>query len=437
MKRIIFLLVCFITCSISIAQISISKQSKIIFKKQANINGSFISHSLADKSGNVWFTTLQGIYCYDGNLFTIYSIMVDLKEAYVYDVMQDKTGNIWFATNDGAYKFDGKIVARFPLQNNSNWFLNPFGNYNNQSVANQNNIKPNEVRKIVQDKDGNIWFGAVGPTVYRYDGKKTTPIKVMICKDDKDLSYGINTMYQDTKGDIWFSNGGCGYCHGSYRLEAANAHHPCITGNCKHDLSNAKDVKNHEDEIHQLFVEVKTKSSKNHLSISSILEDKKGNIWFAVGDSRVYKWDGKMLVQVLETDSLNTNYVMHLFEDSRGNIWMPTGEGGMNIAYNNGIFIYDGKEVKHILKRGGFSSSNSNSIIEDNAGKIWITDGFKGGVYCYDGNKFITTIASDSLKDKHITTITKDTKGNLWFGGYDMGIYKYDGKIVTCFTKME
>ena len=158
MKRIIFLLVCFITCSISIAQISISKQSKIIFKKQANINGSFISHSLADKSGNVWFTTLQGIYCYDGNSFTIYSIMVDLKEAYVYGVMQDKIGNIWFATNDGAYKFDGKSLAKFQLQNNSNWFLNPFGNYNNPSVSNQNNVKPNEVRKIIQDKDGNIFI---------------------------------------------------------------------------------------------------------------------------------------------------------------------------------------------------------------------------------------------------------------------------------------
>ncbi|MEY4875519.1 MAG: hypothetical protein RL708_668 [Bacteroidota bacterium] len=437
MKRIIFLLLCLITCSISIAQISISKQSKIIFKNSANNNGGFISNSLVDKCGSVWFTTPQGIYCYDGNLFTIYSIVADQKQVYVYETMQDKTGNIWFATNDGAYKFDGKTLSKFDLLNNSNWFINPFGNYNNSSISNQNNVKPNEVRKIIQDKDGNIWFGAVGPIVYRFDGKNITPIKVMICKDDNDLSYGINTIYQDAKGDIWFSNGGCGYCHGLYRLEAANAHHPCITGNCKHDLSNPQHKKKHDDELHNLLVEIKTKGGKNHLSISSILDDKKGNIWFANGDSGVYQFDGKMLVQVTGLDNLNNSYVMHLFEDSHGNIWMPTGEGGMNIAYNNGVFMYDGKEIKHILKRGGFSPANSNSIIEDNVGKIWITDGFKGGVYCYDGNKFITTIVNDSLKDKHITTITKDAKGNLWFGSNEMGIYKFDGKIVTCFTKTE
>jgi ligand-binding sensor domain-containing protein len=437
MKRIVFLIISVLVYCNSFAQVYVSKQSKVIFKKSLYAKSGFVSHSLADKKGNVWFTTPQGIYCYDGNSFTIYSIMPTLKEAYVYDVMPDKAGNIWFATDDGAYKFDGKTVAKFQLQNNSNWFVHPFGNFNQPSVSNQNNIKPNEVRKIMQDKAGNIWFGVVGPIVYRYDGKNITPIKVMICKDDNDLSYGINTIYQDTKGNIWFSNGGCGYCHGSYRLEAANAHHACITGNCKHDLLNAKDAKNHEDEIHRLFAEVKSKGNKNHLSISSILENKKGNIWFAVGDSGVYKWDGKMLVQISGIDNFNKGFVMELFEDSHGNIWMPTGESGMNIAYNNGIFMYDGKEIKHVLKRGGFSPSISNSIIEDNAGKIWITDGFKGGVYCYDGNTFINTIASDSLKDKHITTITKDTKGNLWFGAYDMGIYKFDGKTVTCFTKVE
>lgn len=437
MKRILFLIVSVFVCYTSFAQVYVSKQSKVIFKKSLYAKSSFINHSLTDKNGNVWFTTPQGIYCYDGNLFTIYSIMPALKEAYVYDVMQDKTGNIWFATDDGAYRFDGKSLAKFPLQNNSNWFLNPFGNYNNQSVVNQNNIKPNEVRKIIQDKDGNIWFGVVGPTVYRYDGKKTIPIKVMICKDDKELSYGINTIYQDTKGDIWFSNGGCGYCHGLYRLETANAHHPCITGNCKHNLSNTDELKNHEEEIHRLFVEIKSKGNKNQLVVSSVLDDKKGNIWFAVSDSGVYKWDGKMLVQFSGIDNLHKSFVMELFQDSHANIWMPTGESGMNIAYNNGVFRYDGKELKHILQRGGFSPSIANSIIEDNAGKIWITDGFKGGVYCYEGNALINTIASDSLKNKYITTITKDTKGNLWFGSNEMGIYKFDGKTVTCFTKME
>jgi ligand-binding sensor domain-containing protein len=437
MKRIIFLLVCLINCNISIAQVSISKTLKIEIKKGAKSSNNFVSHLLTDKLGHVWFTTPQGIYCFDGNLFTNFSIMPTLKEAYVYDVMQDKTGNVWFATDDGVYKYDGKTLAKFSLQNVSNWFLNLFGNYNNQSASNQNNVKPNEVRKIMQDKDGNIWFGVVGPTVYRYDGKDITPIKVMSCKDDNDLSYGINTIYQDTKGNIWFSNGGCGLCHGLYRLEALNAHHPCITGSCKHDISNANDVKNHEEQIHHLFVEVKTNGTKNHLTVCSILEDKKGNIWFAVGDSGVFKWDGKVLVQISGINNFNKSFVMELFEDSHGNIWMPTGESGMNIAYNNGVFMYDGKEVKQVLKRGGFSPANTNTILEDNDRRIWFTDGFKGGVYCYDGSKFINTIATESLQNKRITSIAKDNNGNLWFGSNELGMYKFDGKKIICFSKNE
>ncbi len=47
-----------------------------------------------DKKGNIWFTSWQGVYKYDGKWFT--------------NIKQDKKGNIWFTSWQGVYKYDGK-----------------------------------------------------------------------------------------------------------------------------------------------------------------------------------------------------------------------------------------------------------------------------------------------------------------------------------------
>lgn len=69
-------------------------------------------------------------------------------------------------------------------------------------------------------------------------------------------------------------------------------------------------------------------------SFWDVLEDRKGNLWFATRDSGVYYYNGKSVpvgqagFQHFTTrEGLASNMVFHIYGDRAGNIWFGTGDG--------------------------------------------------------------------------------------------------------------
>ena len=58
--------------------------------------------------------------------------------------------------------------------------------------------------------------------------------------------------------------------------------------------------------------------------------------------------------------------------------------------------------------------------MQDKNGNIWFSNW--GGVYRYDGKSFTTFTKKDGLSD-NIARIIEDKKGNLWFGGAGLSRY--------------
>ncbi|MCB9170249.1 MAG: hypothetical protein H6597_04565 [Flavobacteriales bacterium] len=161
------------------------------------------SLALKDSNGNLWFRTDgHGLLKYDGTDFTHYTKENGLCSNSVNQVVEDDQGRIWvicmqayqpMMTNDGGLcRLDGDGFTTFP------------------DVEGLHN---NDLYTLFKDRDGDLWIGATGVGVYRYDGSSFT---LFAATDRPDLNggFGLQDMTQDRNGTLW-----CAFSGGLFRFD--------------------------------------------------------------------------------------------------------------------------------------------------------------------------------------------------------------------------
>lgn len=267
------------------------------------LNSNSVYTLFEDKDGKIWIGTEVGLCLYDGKTFAEIKIPLPKNlppnkndhyrnKHWVFSIMQAKSGKLWFATIDGVYIYDGKSFTPFIINETASGFLST--NHN--------------VERILEDKAGNIWFGArTDKGVYRYDGKSVTKLELMELFQDgpkpKPHSWGWPQL-QDKNGNIWFTNWG-----GAYRYDGKS------------------------------FTSFKFPNN----GFTRIIEDKKGNLWF--GGDGIHRYDGKTFTHFSTKDGLINPWVWSILEDKSGNLWIGTRETGLYL-YNGKTFI-NYSEYKH------------------------------------------------------------------------------------------
>ncbi|QMW04554.1 ligand-binding sensor domain-containing protein [Spirosoma foliorum] len=207
----------------------------------------FVTSSLADHTGKLWFGTDNGVYCYDGKVFTRF--LADqqvinnngLKLQLVQCIVEDKQGNIWFTTKlEGVCRYDGKSIINYK-PDNEGWF-----------------------RGLLADKSGAIWVGTRYRGIYRYDGKAFTKI----VQNGSIDSCTVLSIIQDKLGNIWFGT------------EAGDESKRATEGG----------VWRYDGKV---FQNLSTKDDLSHPAVWSILEDKSGNFWIGTRNTGLSRYDGK------------------------------------------------------------------------------------------------------------------------------------------------
>lgn len=268
------------------------------------LNSNNVYSLLEDKSGKIWIGTYAGLCIYDGK--TIAEIKIPLPKNlppnenpnyhnshWVYNIIQAKSGNLWFATIDGVYIYDGKSFILFEIKEAPNGFLS-------------NNDK---AERILEDKEGNIWFGGrTNEGVFRYDGKSITNVKLKELTLQFDSKQVVHNwawpQLQDKNGNIWFSNWA-----GAYRYDGKT-----FTSFTKSDgLPGQNGI------------------------VTSIIEDINGNIWFG-GDGGLSRYDGTSFTGY--KDGLINPWIWTILEDKTGNIWVGTREIGLYLFDEKKFITY-------------------------------------------------------------------------------------------------
>jgi hypothetical protein len=160
-------------------------------------------------------------------------------------------------------------------------------------------------------------------------------------------------------------------------------------------------------------------SSPRFSSFWDVLEDRKGNLWFASKDSGVCYYNGKSFQHFTIREGLANNGVRKIYEDKAGNIWFATGGGASR---------YDGKSFRNFTTKDGLPNNDINTFMEDKTGKLWI--GTRGEACFYDGKTFTVFRNKDGKAFNNVWSIIEDKKESIWFGDVD-GLWRYDGRTFT------
>lgn len=350
-----------------------SCNGQVKIQSQETVNDSKIS-----TNGQPKMVKKQGIYSY----LTHTGPHTDTNIC-IGPILEDKFGNIWVTTmGEGVYRYDRKSFANFTVKDG---------------------LIANVVYSIIEDNEGNIWFGTISG-VSRYNGKSFTNFPFSVIKGGSTFSLGTNTtnpytevwsMLQDKSGKIWFGTTDGVYCYNG----------TTFTNILELATSNTSNLKLN--------------------AVPSIIEDKNGNIWFTSWYEGLCRFDGKSITTFRPTIEGGQN----LLEDRNGNIWISR-------RGNGGVYHYDGKDFKSL-----FSGIMINEMKEDKSGNIWFctipnNKTHTGGVMYYNPSTSETIshfTTKDGLSHNWVFSVTIDKSGNVWFGASGMTLSNYNGKAFTNF----
>ena len=407
-----------------------------------------------DKTGNLWFGTMGGgISKYDGKSFTNYTVAQGLANNTVKCIIEDKKGNLWFATNGGGVsKYDGKSFTNFQTDRG---------------------LVSNRVFSITEDKSGNLWF-STDKGISKYDptitkmGRCKFPVEGNTAFTNFNIDQGlasnfVGCSFTDTDGNLWF---GTSKGISKFTPKPGPASPKEIKTITQVNPESFKDNTSSSSGMSgkSLFTNYTISQGLAANNVTSIAEDKNGNLWFGTycgGVSRLsphpytslgsdkkkleepnfsIKDIGKEKGRPSAKQALFTNFnhanglimdcISCIIEDRNGNLWFGSGAGVSK--YDPSIIqASEAKPFTNFTTSHGLANNNVCSITEDKTGNIWFgTDG--GGLSKYDGKSFTSFTTEQGIINNKVWSIAEDKKENLWFGTSD-GISIYDGKSFTNF----
>jgi signal transduction histidine kinase/ligand-binding sensor domain-containing protein/DNA-binding response OmpR family regulator len=371
----------------------------------------------ADRLGNLWIGTDEGVYKYEITNNKLISVLT--THFRVPDLDLDNENNLWVASDGaGVFIIDLTRMTSTRLVRDDNKEL----------------LTSKAVFSVYHDKDGRKWIGTlrgginvIEPGKNRFGTIRHDPLNPNSVVNDFILSF-----CEDREQGLWIGTDGGGI---SYWNRWNNTY-----TNFQHQ----------ENIAHSLSCDF----------VCYILNDHQNNVWVATWGGGINRFNKKTRsFERFACNDPNTNiedkYAWYLYEDAQKRLWASTCNNGRLYWYNRdvGRFELFDRQVTDYLtlaedRQGNFWGGNFNTLVkidrtgknhqsyhignpvrsihEDRQGRFWIgTEG--GGLLLFNretGN-FIRFSEAEGLCSNSILTMLEDKHGKLWISTFD-GISKFD-----------
>lgn len=348
-----------------------------------------------------------------------------LSQSNVKAIIQDSYGFMWFGTKNGLNRFDGTSIQRMNCED----YVLGKGN--------------NNISYLYEDKNRNLWVGTDRGVYLYHPDSDVFDCMNQKTQEGKTMDNWVSAIVGDSVGNIWIVIPDQGVFR--YKDDKLYFYDSTDHKKFKQDSPNCICVRrNGEVWVGYwgvgLFRYVPEKDS-----FVQITEDADGNSLLGKNMNSICEQDNCLLVTVNEGELLRynpqsdvlqtievpgaTNTFYRTLLCHQNEIWLGT---------HNGLFIIDEKrqEVTALKEDLMTSFSLSDKFIytmcKDREGGIWIGTMFGGVNYLPNRSlkfdKYVPHSSGYALNTKRIRELAEDAEGNIWIGTEDAGVSMLDAK---------
>ena len=324
---------------------------------------------------------------------------------FVLSILQDRDGDLWFGTWDGGVsRYDGQKWRTFTVEDG---------------------LADNVVSSVLQDREGNLWFGTQGGGVSRYSGQVWTTFT----EADGLRNSSTAFLFQDRDENLWV--GSRRWLHsdltagGGRRFRRKTGFPTLVPGRSiriGRGISGLPQTAalSRYDPGQAAFTAFTTADGLAHKDVRSVYQDAEGYYWYTHGGRRgVSRYNPSTSTFAFfgpEDGLMNSGaHYSRIIEDRNGNLWF-------------GPSRYDGQNFTTFTTQDGLASNDVRINIVDRSGKYWMAHGWAGATR-YDGRAFEVFTQEDGLSGDDVRSVFQDQQGHIWFGIGGGGATRYDGQV--------
>lgn len=349
-----------------------------------------------DLAGNTWFSSLEGVCCY--NLHNGFTRVPKITHApkYLTDnsisaQFIDKNDNLWLSILQRGIDIADLRQKAFKL-----YYANP--------LDKTTSLAGNNITMLYEDSHQNIWIGCIREGLTCYN-PQTNSYRTITC-DAKDTQKLIFTapagMVEDAQGYLWLS---------FYDGQLARINPHTFKIQYYRDLFPPGDP-----------------SYFNGWAVRKLITDQHNNIWMACTSLGIieFNWQSQSFIyhsSLYEKDIQANSIYRTVFCSSDGIIWTGTQNGGLG-RYNPTThqFIHFTHQPQN---KTSISNNTVYDIFEESDSILWIATA--GGLNRFNRRAEVFTSYSKEINESicAVYSILPDNHNNFWLSS-DCGLLKFN-----------
>jgi signal transduction histidine kinase/ligand-binding sensor domain-containing protein len=297
---------------------------------------------------------------------------------YVHCVLQDREGNVWFGTSGGLDRFRQSPVTSIALQPISYRGALPIPSLHSFATS-----------ALAAGGQGTLWAAGLGPQVllHLHDGNILAQLR----------DQPVDCAYRAPNGIVWVATPTSVIRIDHESVDVPDSNRSAMVYRYSRPVPLGNGLVWRQLELPATEGIALSRQSR----IRAITQDRSGRLWMSMG-SATFRWEGSRWTS-LESLGGPKGPATAEYSDSQGRIWF---------GFTNTIAMLDGDNVRVFSGKDGIRLGAVTSI-GGKGTKIWVGGEF--GLELFDGSYFHPVVPPDGRVLSGVSGIIIDSDEGLWF----------------------